>query len=365
MIYGHGKSLYRMLRLAAYKAASRFAARRLNARGRRDAWRPMVLRWRLRRRRGGNVLAGRAAPHSQVSWFPQFHFHFASHTSERTRPNPMPGRSPAADSQQKRVVMDHRWTGASTTTRALQLDHANQQAREIYERKDSRARENAPVMPTPRVSWPRNSAQPKEHFPVSAAPQVWWLSKSARSKEHAPLTATPRVSWPPLANQLVTWPTERRGRQRLERTPEVRARMQREVQTQFLQTRSQIWQHWHQVFSLNRSKFSDPVPHRAAGNKALQFQYERPEKLVWRRALQTPLTSDDDKLGAEPSEPVGRTQSRSHPGLESSVGVAPLLERAVATQVAKLDPGVLDRLTDDVIRRVEQRMRIERERRGL
>ncbi|HEV8209501.1 MAG TPA: hypothetical protein VGP77_05245 [Vicinamibacterales bacterium] len=29
------------------------------------------------------------------------------------------------------------------------------------------------------------------------------------------------------------------------------------------------------------------------------------------------------------------------------------------------EPGVLDRLADDVIRRVERRVRIERERRGL
>ena len=30
-----------------------------------------------------------------------------------------------------------------------------------------------------------------------------------------------------------------------------------------------------------------------------------------------------------------------------------------------LDPAFVDRLTDDVIRRVERRVRIERERRGL
>jgi hypothetical protein len=30
-----------------------------------------------------------------------------------------------------------------------------------------------------------------------------------------------------------------------------------------------------------------------------------------------------------------------------------------------LDPGMMDRLTDDVIRRVERRVRIERERRGI
>jgi hypothetical protein len=40
-------------------------------------------------------------------------------------------------------------------------------------------------------------------------------------------------------------------------------------------------------------------------------------------------------------------------------------ERGGASQPPRLDRGMLDRLTDDVIRRVEQRIRIERERRGL
>jgi hypothetical protein len=38
---------------------------------------------------------------------------------------------------------------------------------------------------------------------------------------------------------------------------------------------------------------------------------------------------------------------------------------ASAIQISDLDPRFVDRLTDDVIRRVERRVRIERERRGL
>jgi hypothetical protein len=36
-----------------------------------------------------------------------------------------------------------------------------------------------------------------------------------------------------------------------------------------------------------------------------------------------------------------------------------------APAVTSLDPVLVDRLTDDVIRRVERRIRIERERRGV
>jgi hypothetical protein len=44
---------------------------------------------------------------------------------------------------------------------------------------------------------------------------------------------------------------------------------------------------------------------------------------------------------------------------------APPGRAAVSQTVMKLDPALVDRLADDVIRRVERRVRIERERRGL
>lgn len=39
--------------------------------------------------------------------------------------------------------------------------------------------------------------------------------------------------------------------------------------------------------------------------------------------------------------------------------------RPATVRFADFEPGLVDRLTDDVIRRVERRVRIERERRGL
>ena len=365
MIYGRGKYLQRVLGLAACNAARDFVSHRLNTRGRRDAWRPMVLRWRQRRRILRNEVAARAAFRSQVSWFPQFHFHFASYMSERTRHNPMTGLAQAAGSQQKRVVMNHRWTSVPTTTLSQQFGNAKQPLREIYEHNSSRPKEPTSMTPAPRVWWPRNNSRSKEQAPGTPAPRVSWSGNGSRAKEQAPGTPAPRVSWLPFAQQLVMWRTRRSRHQLFERTPEVRSRMQREGQTQFLQTHSQIWHHRHQVFSLRQPKFGDPIPHRASGSKTLQFQYERPEELVWRRVLLTPPNTDDDKRGPELSESISRTQTRSQPGHEPAVDVAPLVERAVATQVTKLDPGVLDRLTDDVIRRVEQRLRIERQRRGL
>jgi hypothetical protein len=39
--------------------------------------------------------------------------------------------------------------------------------------------------------------------------------------------------------------------------------------------------------------------------------------------------------------------------------------RSAAVRYADFEPGLIDRLTNDVIHRVERRVRIERERRGL
>ena len=41
------------------------------------------------------------------------------------------------------------------------------------------------------------------------------------------------------------------------------------------------------------------------------------------------------------------------------------LKRPAVLQISDLDATVVERLTDDVIRRVERRVRIERERRGM
>lgn len=365
MIYGRGKCLYRVLRLAACSGARRFASRGLNTRDRREAWRPLVLRWRLSRRRLENVLASRAEPHSQVSWFPQFHFHFASFMNDLTRFKPMPGTSVAAGSQPKQVVMDHRWLSVPTATAPLQPGTAKRPWREIYERNGSRMGHQAPVTSVPGFSWPRNGSRIEDHAPVAtSAPRSSWPRNNSPRKEHAPVTPAPRLSWLPLAQQLGTWRKDH-PRHLFERMPEVRVGMRREGQPQSLPARSQIWQHWHQVFSLRQPRPGDQAPPRAPGSKALPVQYERAEELVWRRVLQLPLHSDEHKRAPEPSDSISSTQARSQPGYEPAASVAPLLERAAATQITKLDPGVLDRLTDNVIHRVEQRMRIERQRRGL
>jgi hypothetical protein len=118
------------------------------------------------------------------------------------------------------------------------------------------------------------------------------------------------------------------------------------------------------VFSVRSPKTIDQVGSRAREPQGLKFQFDRAEELVWRRKLPAKRI---DELETEPerSGSFRRPAVHSLATMEEPVGASPQIAKAEAAPVATLDPSVLDRLTDDVIRRVEQRIRIERERRGL
>ena len=84
--------------------------------------------------------------------------------------------------------------------------------------------------------------------------------------------------------------------------------------------------------------------------------------MTWRSAAQTPVDAPlASRVAAAPVVaatplPDGNSVSRGQSAVHSAAAPAP---------IAELDPRVMDRLADDVIRRVERRARIERERRGV
>jgi len=85
--------------------------------------------------------------------------------------------------------------------------------------------------------------------------------------------------------------------------------------------------------------------------------------LVWRKATPSEPVSTDAVAGAT-TMPAGST---ALPAMQVAPPAIPAsLPQHVreAVRVNLLDPAVADRLADDVIRRVEKRMRVERERRG-
>jgi hypothetical protein len=116
----------------------------------------------------------------------------------------------------------------------------------------------------------------------------------------------------------------------------------------------------------SREKSLGPVERRFNRGSGTQIQsrvtYRRIE-LTWRRSNEAPAGT---RVSTPTESPFASTASprRSSP-TTASADVVTLSPPAAFSGPLGLDAGQLDRLTDDVIRRVERRVRIARERRGL
>jgi hypothetical protein len=122
-----------------------------------------------------------------------------------------------------------------------------------------------------------------------------------------------------------------------------------EESSKILKTYSYLREHEHrsQVFSYLSASHETHL-------KTSRTQFDRAEELVWRDVTVANVTQTTNQ------KPVGAPTVSTHAESASSSS-----NKLTPQQITKLDPGLLDRLTDDVIRRVEKRARIERQRRGL
>ena len=104
---------------------------------------------------------------------------------------------------------------------------------------------------------------------------------------------------------------------------------------------------------------------RRRHSSPLHSPLARGEELLWRRAARaaTPSAAGDPDSDAPP--PVARSAPRSFPPREASAEPSASALRPAPRPLTQLDPALFDRLADDVIRRIEKRARIERDRRGL
>lgn len=105
-----------------------------------------------------------------------------------------------------------------------------------------------------------------------------------------------------------------------------------------------------------RRRRAPPTVEREPAAAAVAARQQRIE-LVWRRSAAV--------TAAEAAAPAfaAAVQAATAPGREPIAACWPPAA-AAAARAAALDPGLADRLADDVIRRVERRVRIQRERRG-
>lgn len=92
----------------------------------------------------------------------------------------------------------------------------------------------------------------------------------------------------------------------------------------------------------------------------------QPPPIVW-RASAPPRRGGHERPAPSAPTPTASVTSATPPpsGDVTSAHSATGHARTAGLRLVDFDPGVLDRLTEDVIQRVERRIRIERERRGL
>lgn len=325
MKYGRGKWVLDAFALAARDAARRFAFGHRSAASCRGSWRPLVLQWRRRdRRRQENLLTARAAAATPIFLFPQIHFHYATHLSNRSPHSRSSNSSPAAAGPGTRIVLVHRWT----TGRAAEL-------------RQQPGHDARPLSPSHVHERAHQSSRTKIDGGLTNAPG------RSHSLDFRPIA--PPVARRPFALHFGNAPKV------------AHAKDKTQERAHPFQTHSRIWQPSLQIFRAPGN------PHRSPERpvrKAVRFKFDVTEELVWRRA-QRPSTEVVDLEHQQAAfdsfdRPAARS-SQSQEAVNSSLSP----ERAAVMQITKLDPGLLDRLTDDVIRRVEQRVRIERQRRGL
>jgi hypothetical protein len=318
-----GKSRYTTLRLEAFRAARRFASRGGNVESRRDAWRPLVLRWARRRRQQKNQQPERQVRPAPITYQMVFHSHLATHIANNTRISvtPLPMSTPV--SAHARVLTDHRFTSVTVERPFF---------REVHPRRRSGALDAPNDRP---------------------------------GRERVPEHSTSRTAAIPIAPQLLRSPRQLARKRSADGAANRPATARNETFVTISKTRSHIRPHELRMFPTRVETVVISSPVSEAGSASMHFPRERAEQLVWRRTApsrQTPTPDIDEPetTGAPIHKPVSK-RTASEPELESTA--AP--QGAAAVQPIKLDPLILDRITNNVIDQVEKRIRIERERRGL
>lgn len=362
MIYAAGKWLYGAFALVARDAARRFVGDRGTSSSRRSFWRPIILRWQRRRQRQVNLSATRSASGAPVVSFPQFHFHYATHRNERTHhyrvSAPVAGPRFAAT----RAVVVHHHTHHTNKHSQTPLNQPNTQT--TQPNNTPLTRYNHTHSHTQhQTSFDATTLSPQPH-PAYRALRPFNGHEQLRRNIGVGLIGTPRSPKKagsdsinlPAINRLRPW--------QFEKTAEpVRSGLWRPEQTTPFLTQSRIWQHWLQIFH-SRSLTTDPVADRSQAHKASRMQFDLSEELVWHRVIRPTTEGAQAEHRQEVSDSVQPPALRTFQSQEATPKSAPI-EQSTVAQIIKLDPSFLDRLTDDVIRRVEKRAQIERQRRGL
>lgn len=319
-------SRWRRLPLLARAAALRLAGRSASRDDGRVRWRPVALRWRQRPRQARPIGHRGAVMPRHTSWHSHFHVHVAARVIEACRAGMATWTPAASVARQLRTVLVHRVTAA----RHVAAAHGEQRpVRPLADRRLPTAAMASVARRTAAAHTPTRHAAP-HRFGPAAATTIWRT----------------RVSMV----ERVVHDTPRSTRSRLRPpVPRVTADMRPHLVPLVLR----------------------PLVRRASPDAAIEqapverVRASRQPELHWRRPARPDGMVPEPAVRQMPASfaPLAMTMPTSQPRARSFEADDPQPARPV--QLTDLDPRLVDRLTDDVIRRVERRVRIERERRGL
>jgi hypothetical protein len=118
------------------------------------------------------------------------------------------------------------------------------------------------------------------------------------------------------------------------------------------------------VFRPPSKAVGDPVPPSSQTSSVRQPSFPAQE-LAWRRAGPPAAGNAGNEWQGDSRQVAHQPHSRWLPGQGAASGPDHSFGRTPEAPALKLDSALMDRLADDVIRRVERRERIERARRGM
>jgi len=309
------------LALATRGAVSRMLARGRNRCAVRAGWSRLVLRWRRRGSRPPRLAVSRTTIAMQTWWFPAFHLHLAG--------SPVHPRSRAAA-----------FAAAPAAVAAVQRSHLRRKSDALV-----RARALAP------------GASPG----VSRVAGILRTSPTQVAQGRASTTFEPRHRCR-TPTQMDISLSRARGASRpstQREGPSMRRAARSEETTLPLLVRPR----WRRP---ERAQLKSRPADTSSPGAAVRLRRGDPHRvdMTWRSS---PVGST--AAAGHGTDPVVRVSPRPPAAVARPTVTAPPAEsrtdRQVVLPAASVDARLLDRLTDDVIRRVERRIRIERERRGL
>lgn len=350
MICARGKIKPRILRLT------------LRCGGGKSLWAPLVLRWR-RRARVREVRPERRTSRVQQRFLTQNHFYFSTHTSVPDRRYSQFEIFPTATIHRERIAFDRGWT----TNVMIQRSSRNARDRRSLSPAPSAAvsthrerlmfdRTQTNVVTINRISEPRRVYHHSytSYSTQRALPGFIFKRTESLTRFQSAYPSTSRFRRSPRGSSVV----------RALPVPRVNTRRERFTHVSQTQSHTRESRDYRSLVLSMRAAVPTPTTPTSAPKKSTRIYLDSPEELVWRRQ-QSPVTNTevyDHAKTLTPAQSEGVTAGVDEAPTQT---VSPSIARSTPQQVTKLDPALVDRLTDDVIRRIEKRARIERQRRGL